>query len=730
MTARVGKTALSLAWTLAACHRGAPVAAEPPPPGPVAEIDGPSVELPIVIVPQSTATEISSWLFEPGGRRLASTELGECTIWDIESGRLIRTLEGDAEPCQAWLPAVDFFEFVGGDDSADGRLTLDTSAGVTIVDAETGRKLRDLPCPDCATVDDITWSSEDHQLALVWRDTARLEIWDADAATLVRAESIPITGELEELELGWTRAGATVGWTEIGFPIECDHYESYYTYDCEWDEVEQVETRRPITQQMMSVDPNPATAINKIDAIDTARSDAEVYFDPDFRWMIWMSKYSERRSGTTTTLHFAGLGDLDSKMGSETFDDYNEYGESLFRYGEWRTDGATHWAVSISHEDYDGAAGMVEWETTLTSPPLGRRSHVILESVDYDSTVDVQVYGFVGDALRVNGQICGDMCTPLTTPLPPDCDLLDIGSGHGAELLECETLVLRRAGATTRLPIATTGLSWWWSRDGALALYDDSKFMVVDAVLGNHKQPRTDVLGVYDGRLGPELERLVLDTKAGFEVIDLGTGEPILRVPDVTPDAAALSPTGDRLAMLDNGQVQILALPSGEPIVSWASDGFELAFRQDGRAIFIGDGQPELSFDADTGKPLTDPALGRITATIDHGGEIDPSWRWIMDDERGELTRTLDGRVLTFREGGAWLTDTGQYQGPAPGPEVAFRVGNDNWAVPEFDAEQLAKWLEQPDLVEAFAAGRAIAKPEMSTAALAGVRARVQRPGN
>ncbi|KIG13493.1 hypothetical protein DB30_08005 [Enhygromyxa salina] len=713
-----------MAWTVAACHRGGPdTTTEPTQPGPIAELDGPSGTLPIVAVPQSAAAEIDLWTFEPGGRRLASTELGACTIWDVETGRLIRTLEDNTKPCDEWLAPVTFSEFLRDDSSADGQLTLDTSAGVAIIDEKTGRKLRDLPCPDCATVDDITWSSEGHELALVWQESARLEIWDADTATQIHAESIPVHGELEALELGWTQAGATVAWTEIGFPVECDPYSYSYEYDCEWDEAQQISTHRPISHHMLAVGPDGPTTIR---AIEAAPADAFVLFDPEFNWAFWTHEWSERRAGSTTTLQFEGLGERQSHMGWESFEEYGDYGESLYREGEWRTDGATHWAVAIHHEDYDGGTTMVEWETTLTSPALGRRAGVAIDSLEYDSVVDVSVYGFVGDAARLGGEFCSEACATLHTPTPPDCELIDIASGHGTELLECDVAVLRNAGATTRLPIEP--MSWWWSRGGALALFDGAGFMVVDAVLGTGKQPRTDVLAVLDGRLGPELERLALLTNNGLEVIELGAGGVILRVPGVMPDDVAFSPSGDRLAMLHKGQVQVVALPGGEPIASWASDGPELAFRQDGRAIFVGDGQPELVFDASTGKPLTGPGLERITAVLDKGGEIDPSWRWVMNDERGELMRTVDARVLTWTADGAWLADTGQYQGAAPGLELAFRIGTDAWAVPEFDAQQLSKWLERPDLVSAFAAGEPIAKPEMTPAELAGLRARKPTP--
>lgn len=725
MTDRLRTTALSLAWTLAACHRGGPPSAEPTPaPGPIAELDGSVELLPIVLVRQELAMEIDDWVFEPGGARLASTEQGDCTIWDIETGVLIRSLEIDAKPCVEWLPAVEFEDFTRDEFSADEQLALDISAGVAIVDVDTGRKLRDLACPDCATVDDVTWSDQGHQLALVWREAARVEIWDADTGQRVRAESIPIVGELQELELGWTKAGATLAWTELGFAVECDQYDSYYAEDCEWDEVEQVGIRRPLEGRISIIGPSG------LSSVDTSAY-VEMSFDPEFRWMFWTEEWSERREGTTTTMHFESLGEQESKLGWEAHEGFDDYGESLEREGSWRSDGATHWAVSISHMDYDGSMGMVEWETTMISPALGRRAGVILEGFDhYDSYAEVELLGFAGDGLGFTGEVCNSgACAPIGPSVAPNCTLLDVGSGHGAQLLDCGgAAFLANSGALKQLPFQADEVVWWWSRGGALALHDGANFMVLDAVIGDGigdaKQPRKDVDRVLEGRLGTELERLVLRTEAGIELLDLTTGKTILSLPNVAPDAVALSPNADRLAVLEAGEIRVLALPGGEPIVSWASAGPELAFRQDGEVIFVGDLGPELLFDASTGKAVSDPSLAKIIAAIDEGGEIDPSWRWIMNDERSELTRTVDGRVLAWRGLGAWLTDTGQYVGIAPGFEVRFRVGDDPWAVPSFSAQELHEWLERPDLIQAFATGQAIAAPGMTPSALAGLNAR------
>jgi hypothetical protein len=135
---------------------------------------------------------------------------------------------------------------------------------------------------------------------------------------------------------------------------------------------------------------------------------------------------------------------------------------------------------------------------------------------------------------------------------------------------------------------------------------------------------------------------------------------------------------------------------------------------------------PEQAFDAASGQPLDPSALTLVLEHIDAGGEIDPSWRWIMYDETEELVRTLDGLMLAWLEDGAWLPATGQYQGTGPGPEIAYRVGSDASAVPEFDAGDLTKWLRRDDLVQSFLSGQPIPRPSMTNGELAGVRAAIE----
>jgi hypothetical protein len=478
MTEHVRLSALSLACTVVACHHGAAPVVEPiGVPGAIAEVEADSGTLPISPVPQLTPIEISEWRFEPGSRRFSSTEFGDCSIWDVESGRLIHTLAEPSEqagPCNEWLPAD--YVFAAPDISTDGRLELDTSSGLAIVDAQSGKQLRTLPCPDCATAAAITWARTGHQLAVAWTEPPHVEIWDADTGKRLRAEPIPITNELDQIELGWTEGGATLMWTEQGFAIECESYE----YDCYYDEATQVHMRRPFTRQAMLLGASSKSVIS----LGESAGFEDVLFDPEGRWAFWRHEWSERRAGTTNELHFEGLAGQGSGLGWQTYDEYDDYEGSMNREGMWRNDGAMHWVVSITYEDHEATPVGVWWETIVASPPLGRHEGSVIEELEWGTEVSFEVFGFAGESVRVSGEACSEGgCTPLGVAVPAGCELLDIASGHASELLDCGgELFLRNGGGSKRLPHDPATLTWWWSRGGAVVLEDGTTWPAASVV--------------------------------------------------------------------------------------------------------------------------------------------------------------------------------------------------------------------------------------------------------
>lgn len=716
---RIELPVCALLLALAGCPTSTRETSEPSDPGgPIAEAPAGATRLPIVAVPQQTATEIDLWAVEPGGRRIASAELGECGIWDVASGRMIamQPLELAPEPCASWPAFVSVFE-LARQRSADEALELD---GDEVVASDSGQTLRTLACPHCVDADALAWSTSGHQVALLFIESLRVEIWDADTGKRLRSEPLAAAGPPQDIALGWASQGPFVVWAEVEETLACDDENGYV---CEYDDSGEPLLRDAIARRAQVLGRTPVELGTDQGTLD------DLQIDPEGRLVVWTHEWDERRAGTTYYVEVVALGDEPSGLDIEHFEGFDNYEGGMYREGAWRVDGMTHWSVEIVHDDYDGSLVKVDWESTITSPAKGQRSGLVVDELDWGSEVELALFGLVDEGPVVFGQACTEEgCRELGVEPPPDCTLLDVGSGHGSELYDCGgRMHLRSAGKLGALPLDADATFWWWTRGGALILDDGDNFLILDAVSGATGLRRDDVGVVHEGKLGGELDRVVVVGEQGFEVIDTRSLQVVLRGEADDLVDVAFSPTGDRLAILGPEQIRVLALPSGEPLARFASvGGSVIAFRQDGRALFVGDDMPDAILDAADGHPIDAPLLETIADEIAAGGEPDPSWRWIMHDEYGQLTRTLDGRVLAWTGEGrqtAWLPDTGQYSGLAPGLEVAFRVGEDPWGVPEFTAAQLATWLAKPDLVAAFLAGEAIAEPTIDAGELAALRA-------
>lgn len=687
--------------------------------------------LPIVLVPQREATQIDLWTFEPGGARMASTEYGGCDVWDVASGRRIHGFEiSDDSPCLMWPPALGLFELARMT-SADERLELD---GDEILGPD-GNTLRTLACPHCADASGLSWSPTGHLVALLFVEPLRVEVWDADSGRKLVSEPVAVSeGEVFDAAIAWSNERPFVAWGEIQLSSECDDVE----VPCEWDD-EGNPIEHEVSVLRMQALGQPAIAIGeRLGSLEILR------FDPEARHVMWTHTWDERRAGTTDYVEVVALDGSISALSSETYSPYTDYEGSTRRYGEWRSDGIVHYGVSTESMDFEGTPVQLGWEELVVSPPQGRSSGVIAEGLPWGVVVDVATYGLVEAGPAVHGVVCEseagpETCTSLGVVAPPDCELLDVGSGHGAELHDCGGRVMLRKGSAQHvLPLDAAATFWWWMRGGALVLDDGDRFLIVDAASGAIGLQREGVAAGLDGKLGPELDRMVLVDEQGLEVLDTRSLQTLTRIADPQVVDVAFAPAGDRIALLSEGEVVVHALPGGEPLGRFAlpSPGggaiHQIAFRQDGAALWLGDEQPLVLIDAASGQPREGELVAAITSELGEGGEIDPTWRFVANDEFGTLMRTLDARMLEWRgasDDTAMVPETGQYQGQPPGIEYAFRVGNDPLAVPEFDAESLAEALEVPDLVERFLRGEPIPAPTIDASELAAARARMKARG-
>lgn len=717
-----------LAWPLlllAACPSKTGEATQSPGSTPIVELPA-TGKLPIVLVPQRPAVQTELWTFEPGGARIASTEYGDCGVWDVASGRLIHVFElADGSPCVEWPAATSVFELARLR-SADERLELD---GADVLGPD-GQVLRSLACAHCGDAVELSWAPQGHQVALVFLEPPRIEVWDADTGRKLASEPLAAAAEPFDLDVAWTLDRPFAAWGELELSFECDETQDA----CEWDDEGNVVPREVALLRVQALGRPPILVGQELGGLDVLQ------FDVEGRYVMWTHSWDERRAGTTDYVEVAALDGSPTGLSSETYTEYDDYEGSTMRHGEWRDDGALHYAIAIEDMDYEGSPLRLAWEELVVSPPLGRSSGTIVDDLPWGAVVEVATLGLVDGGVRTRGIVCHandqgvETCSSIGVVAPPDCELLDVGSGHGAELYDCGGRVMLRSGGKQHvLPLDAPATFWWWMRGGALVLHDGERFMIVDAASGAVGVLREDVAITLDAKLGSELDRVLVINVDGFEVIDTRTLQVVTRVIDGSLVDAALAPAGDRLAQLDSDQIIVRALPSGEVLGRFPNpdEGVQIAYRQDGAALWVGSSEaPSVLLDAASGEPREHELVKAIATALREDGELDPSWRFVVNDELGTLMRTLDARELVWIGEGrstAVVPETGQYEGPAPGAEYAFRVGHDSMAVPEFDAASLAKALELPDLVERFLRGEPIPAPTIDASELAAVRASIER---
>jgi hypothetical protein len=157
------------------------------------------------------------------------------------------------------------------------------------------------------------------------------------------------------------------------------------------------------------------------------------------------------------------------------------------------------------------------------------------------------------------------------------------------------------------------------------------------------------------------------------------------------------------VATLGQQKVRIFAVETGALLARWDEPAAQqLAFAQDGRLLFTGVDRPERAWNSYTGEAVPEGVVALE-------GTLDPTWRWwISGHER--VVRTLDGLALTLGPNWAMLDD-GRFVGTPPIERTRdrrYRIG-DALAVPSCSFADLERWLQRPQLLEDFFAGRPIA---------------------
>jgi hypothetical protein len=203
--------------------------------------------------------------------------------------------------------------------------------------------------------------------------------------------------------------------------------------------------------------------------------------------------------------------------------------------------------------------------------------------------------------------------------------------------------------------------------------------------------------------LDEEVELVLVRDAEGVRTLDLGSATLGPRLAWTDPIThAAFSPDGRLLALASDERLATFSRVHDQALMRIESGPIAgLAFRQDSRVLFVGVERPlpELALDPRSGELVLAAQLDTDAFSRIEAAELDPSWRWAIEDE-GSFLRTLDGQALHIRNDDA-LLESGWMVGDDPWPEFGMRFGPHSLA-PLVSAPTLAAALARPNLIAEF----------------------------
>jgi hypothetical protein len=666
----------------------------------VDEVD-PGPDLPILAVPQAPIpTDLSSWRFDPRGGRVAAVfddfHGGRgCGVWEIESGVFVHGYAyGRGDPCSEWSDEPS-------DRSSDGELRIRIRVGEFEVEGADGRVELFGGCGSCRSA--WAWAPSGHLLAT--SDGRRLEVWDAETGKQVHGEALDVDGEVERVHMGWRADGLVV---VVAHDIADGDIRGLASFT--WPTLD--EPPRPWV--FTSFDPFEWTV------------------DPGARWLAIVESESFARQSVADTLRVIGTASGTSKLGRTTLDD-----QSVSRWadhGRWELDAATQWVeveTTVYARGRDAAMVEVGWRAVVVEPNPASYHDVAYRG---SKRARLELFAAASGAAAVRWEACDDEGACEAGGLEVgDCELLDVSPSLALALADCDGRLelIEAAGRRASLAVLPydSDAIWRWGRTNTLVIADPhGRLGVYELAGGGLVDERTGVKDLPEVPLAVEHDRLLLLYVDRFELLVASTGEVLLEGPEgiAVLVAAALSPDGQRLAVISHGHARVLDIASGATITSFeVGDARKTAWRQDGAVVFYGDVAPTHA---------ADPATGELLGELEHPlldvlapGEIDPSWRWIHRPD-GSIVRTLDFARLELVGRQGARVDSGWFEGELRGEpsltELMFRVGEPLDAAPRWTFEDLEPWLRRPGLVEEFFAGEPLPVPHIPAAAYAKLRER------
>jgi hypothetical protein len=703
-----------------------------------------------VLIRQLGIGNPTSWRLEQGGSRIAAPLGRECGVWQLDSGDFLGAADSQ-EPCETWAPlqpiplvdgisglalahpdgtrqlalSGDGFELSGGK-PISGRLRGDhryRAAAFSPDGARLALFVAGTPAPLQIQVWDLDSGRLERELAFAGHDEAKAEgfalRWDAASLTAVVRFTPPPCDPVAEpgcdewFQPGWSDAHVVQTWSAIeGEPQRI----VMAAYPGE-ERVEQI-----------FADPEQRWLFTLIEVMEprdgTGFSFREIPLDEENPSATGLHWWSETLEGERAPLDTGAIKQWSSTVGS-SFVDVQTYAPGYgYGYGSWTS---VMWSMTslTSQSIPDAPIELLRTQGVLIEGEVGTHAWriglagrgVLLGEIDQCPTPyaleEAKAEGLPPPPCEQT-RIAPEGCTAIDASWAFDRVLLacqdrwwlaPTPESHASADLGLAVELARGTGDPRQVVWGPEGLAIWTFSEG-LRLFEGDRLAATHAT----------VTDLHRAVLDEELDLALVREREGVRVVDLASAElgPTLAWTERV-EFAAFAPDRSQIAIAGEGELAVFLRGESQPVARWRTGKLAgMAFRQDGEVLYVGATRPlpELALDPASGAQVESAQLDRVAFERIAAAELDPSWRWAIEED-GTILRTIDGQAIELTgENGAisesgWFSDDPAYLGG-----YRVRIGPSSPA-PVYELDAVADQLTRPNLITEFFAGTPLPRPTL-----------------
>jgi hypothetical protein len=692
---------------------GVDEATEPP--------QNPGDPITLTVVPQRAIGPANAWRFDPEGKLVAWKNEGECGLWRYDSGAFLGYFPHTADgPCERWPSGHSRFiqssAAAPSTSASAGAIASVQQNRVTVVAADK-TKLVEVECEACRRYGAVAWSPDGTQIAVARAQPWGVDLWSVADQKLVDRVELDPQGKEQDIGVLWGTFGLFAFVSHAYDPNEG----KYGTEGFGMEDYTHVHGPALSSFQLSLPRPSGSAPVTQGREVrDVSSALTQIIVDPQLG-AAWVQIRSEDPRefgyvawrkvdlGASPKVGVHGMAAMLASASAEA-DHYS----------------SARWAER-PHEVLEAVGGFPVGDDDVAYELLGIGTHggdqgaawirrtPVWTGPDNVYLLDLEIGGVGPDWAELYTRLCpGDNSTSCEVlGHPSSCKLVDWTPDGKRTLSWCppNLSLLERDGTqvVALINLPPDQLRWRWVDGDTLALLgNDRNLLLISVSEAKVKETIPDVRQIYPLAAGSEFALFAYRTGAGFHLRSVDGKRRFERSRSVF--AAAIDPTGARVAVTDQKTIEVYEIDAGTELVKWrAAKQRKLAYRQDGAVLFgtqVRERGPTRAWDAQTGAAREDaiPDDGLATELAEH-----PSWRWAWSGNR--LRRALDGRSLYVGRNGVML-DNGLHEGEPPSTlaDVILRRGNaiDDFEI--YDATVLAPALHREGLLVAFMAGEPLSE--------------------